>query len=98
MRSVGYLTEPVASAEMFLGSCHLFNVDCVIADVRMPGMGGFDLLRKLHEKGMVTPVIVITALPDNQLDGDAISAGAQCLLRKPFEADSLLDCVGRSLL
>lgn len=98
MRSVGYLAEPFVSAEVFLASHHLFELDCIIADVHMPGMGGLDLLRKLHEQGVMTPVILITALPDKQLDDDAVSAGAICLLRKPFDTDSLLDCVERSLL
>jgi FixJ family two-component response regulator len=98
MRSVGYFAEPFTSAEMFLGSCHLFNVDCIIADVHMPRMSGLDLLRYLHEQGIMTPVILITALPDAQLDDEAISAGALCLLRKPFETDSLLDCIERNLL
>ncbi|MBR0697368.1 response regulator [Bradyrhizobium lablabi] len=96
MRSVGYLSEPFASAEMFLGSSHLLNVDCIIADVHMPGMGGLNLVRKLHELGVTTPVVLITALPDKQLDDDAVSAGAFCLLRKPFETSSLLECVERS--
>jgi len=64
----------------------------------MPGMGGLDLLRKLREQGVMTPVVLVTALPDKQLDNDAVSAGAVCLLRKPFETSSLLDCVQRSLL
>jgi FixJ family two-component response regulator len=98
MRSVGYLAEPFVSAEEFLDSRHLYKLDCIIADVHMPGMGGLDLLRKLHEQGVTTPVILVTALPDKQLDDDAISAGAVCLLRKPFETSSLLDCVERSLL
>ncbi|MGY8680681.1 response regulator [Bradyrhizobium sp. UFLA05-153] len=97
MRSVGYLAEPFTSAETFLGSRHLLNVDCIIADVHMPRIGGLDLLRTLHEQGIATPVILITALPDAQLDDDAISAGALCLLRKPFEMDYLLDCIERSL-
>jgi CheY-like chemotaxis protein len=97
MRSVGHLAEPFASAEMFLGSFHLLNVDCIIADVHMPGMSGVDLLRELHAQGIMTPVILITGLPDKQLDDDAISAGALCLLRKPFKTDSLLDYVERSL-
>ncbi len=97
MRSIGYLAEPFASAEMFLGSRHLFDLDCIIADVHMPGMGGLNLLRKLHAQGITTPVILITALPDRQLDDDAVSAGALCLLRKPFETNSLLDCVARCL-
>jgi FixJ family two-component response regulator len=97
MRSVGYRAEPFASAEALLTSSNFFSWDCVIADVHMPGMGGLNLVRRLHEQGVVTPVILITALPDTHLDDEAISAGAQCLLRKPFETNSLLDCVERSL-
>ena len=98
MRSVGHLAEPFTSAEMFLGSYHLFKFDCIVADVHMPRMSGLELLRNLHEQRIMTPVILITALPDTQLDDEAISAGALCLLRKPFETDSLLDWVERSLL
>jgi CheY-like chemotaxis protein len=90
MRSVGYRAEPFASAEALLTSSNFFSWDCVIADVHMPGMGGLNLARRLHEQGVVTPVILITALPDTHLDDEAISAGAQCLLRKPFETNSCL--------
>ena len=97
MRSVGYLAEHFTSAEMFLRSHHLLNVNCIIADVHMPQMSGLELVQNLHEQGIMTPVILITALPDPQLDDVAIAMGALCLLRKPFETDSLLDCVERSL-
>jgi FixJ family two-component response regulator len=97
MRSVGYHAEPYTSAETFLTSSNLFSLDCILADVHMPGMSGLDLLRKLHEQGITTPVILITALPDKHLDDEAVSLGAQCLLRKPFETNSLLDSVERSL-
>ena len=50
------------------------------------------------EQGVITPVILITALPDRHLDDEATSRGALCLLRKPFEISALLDCIGRSLL
>jgi FixJ family two-component response regulator len=97
MRSIGYRAVPYASAEMFLMSSNLFSLDCIVADVHMPGMGGLNLARKLHEQGITTPVTLITALPDKYLDDEAISVGAQGLLRKPFETDALLDCVKRSL-
>ena len=97
MRSIGYRAEPYYSAETFLTSSNLLNSHCIVADVLMPGMSGFDLLRKLHEQGIVTPVILITALAGKHLDDEAISVGAFCLLRKPFETNSLLDCVERSL-
>jgi FixJ family two-component response regulator len=96
MRSIGYRAEPYASAETFLTSSSLLNLDCIVADVHMPGMGGLNLARKLHELGIVTPVILITALPDKHLDDEAISVGAQVLLRKPFETNALLDHVERS--
>src|SRR5262245_45540676 len=97
MRSISYRVEPFTSAETFLASPNLFLFECVIADVRMPGMGGLNLVRKLREQGGMAPVVLITALPDRQLDDEAISAGAQCLLRKPFEIQVLLDHVERSL-
>ncbi|WMT77024.1 response regulator [Bradyrhizobium sp. Ash2021] len=97
MRSIGCRVEPYISAEAFLTSSTLLSFDCVIADVHMPGMGGLNLVRRFHEQGIMTPVILITALPDKRLDDEAIAAGAQCLLRKPFETASLLDWVERSL-
>jgi FixJ family two-component response regulator len=97
MRSIGYRVEPFASAETFLASSNLFLFECIIADVHMPGMSGLDLARKLREQGSMTPVILITALSDKRLDDEAISVGAQCLLRKPLETRALFDCVERSL-
>ena len=97
MRSIGYRAEAYHSAETFLTSVNLLNVHCIVADVYMPGMSGLDLVRKLHDQDIMTPVILITAQPDRHLNDEAISVGAQCLLRKPFETDSLLDCIERSL-
>jgi FixJ family two-component response regulator len=97
MRSIGHRAEPFASAEKFLASSNMFVFDCVIADVDMPGMSGLNLVRKFREQGAVVPVVLITALADQQLDAEAISVGAQCLLRKPFETRALLDWVERSL-
>jgi FixJ family two-component response regulator len=97
MRSIGHCAEPFDSAEMFLNSADRLRFDCIIADVHMPGMGGLNLARKLQEQGTTTPVILITALPDRSLDDVAISVGAQCLLRKPFESNTLLDCIERSV-
>ena len=97
MRSMGYRTESFASAEALLTSSNLALFDVMIADVHMPGMSGLDLVRKLYEMDVMTPVILITALPDRQLDNEATSVGAQSLLRKPFETKALLDCVARSL-
>lgn len=97
MRSVGHRAESFASAEAFLAAPNLLLFNAVIADVHMPGMSGLNLVRKLQEQGGMPPVILITAWPDVQLDDEAISAGAQCLLWKPFEAKALLACLERIL-
>jgi FixJ family two-component response regulator len=97
MFAAGYRAEPFASAEEFLMSDNRFSSDCIITDVQMPGMGGLDLVRELHAQGVMTPVILITALPSKHLDGEATSIGALCLLRKPFDIKSLLDYVAASL-
>jgi FixJ family two-component response regulator len=98
MCSVGYHATPFGSAEALLASEHLLSLDCIIADVYMPGIGGLNLVRRLREQGISTPVIIVTALPHKHLDAEAASVGAFCLLRKPFETSSLLDCVERSLV
>jgi FixJ family two-component response regulator len=97
MRSIGYRAEPFASAEALLMAPNRFGLHCIIADIHMPGMGGLNLLHALREQGIVTPVVLITALPDQHLDEEAVSRGAVCLLRKPFEMSSLLDHIDRSL-
>ena len=97
MRSIGYRAEPFLSAEAFLMSPNRFDLHCIIADVHMPGMGGLNLLHALREQGIVTPVVLITALTDQHLDEEAASRGALCLLRKPFEMSSLLGHIDRGL-
>ena len=97
MRSMNYRTESFTSAVALLTSSNVALFDVMITDVHMPGMSGLDLARKLRELDIMTPVILITALADRQLDNEAISVGAQSLLRKPLETEALLDCVARSL-
>ena len=96
MKSAGYRAEPFASAETFLVSPSLLRFDCIIADVYMPEKGGLELLQELHEQGIATPVILITGQPSSQLDEEAVSTGAYCLLTKPFEVSLLFDCIQRS--
>jgi FixJ family two-component response regulator len=97
MRSAGYRAEPFFEAETLLKSPNRARFECVVADIRMPGMSGFDLVRELRQQGDGTPAILITASHEGTLDHEAISAGAQHLLRKPLETKALLDCIERSL-
>jgi FixJ family two-component response regulator len=95
VRSLGYDARGFASAEDFLACDDLGRFSCTITDIQMPGMNGFDLKRRLDDRhGM--PVIMITARSELGLKEKAISVGATCFLRKPFETEALIDCLGRA--
>ncbi|HET9687045.1 MAG TPA: response regulator [Pseudolabrys sp.] len=96
LSSLGYGARGFASAEEFIAGNGTESYDCVITDVHMPGMSGFDLMRRLAHHSSV-PVIMITAHAEPGLEARAAAIGAVCLLRKPFEADALTHCLERAL-
>jgi FixJ family two-component response regulator len=95
--SLGYDAQGFASAEEFIASDGEELRDCVITDIHMPGMNGFDLKRLLTARGFKMPVIMITARAERDLEAKAAASGAVCLLTKPFEADALIGCLQRAL-
>ena len=95
--SLGYEARGFASAEEFVANDWKSRCDCVITDIHMPGMSGFDLKRLLTLQDSHVPVIMITARADPGLEARAAAAGAVCLLRKPFESTALIDCLDRAL-
>jgi len=95
--SFGYAARGFASAEEFIVSDGERTYDCLITDFHMPGMSGFDLLRLLGSHASKLPVIMITARAEPGLEAKAAAAGAVCLLRKPFESSSLIDCLESAL-
>jgi len=97
-RSIGYHAEPFPWAKTFMASSNLSILNCVIADLHMPVIGGLNLIRRLQEQGTTAPAILITALPEPHLEDEVISVNAQCFLTKPLEANVLLDCVERKFL
>jgi FixJ family two-component response regulator len=97
MNSLGLSAQTFACAEDFLTSNRLQGTACLIADVQMPGMSGFDLYRQLVANGKSIPTILITAYPDDNMRTRALSAGVIAYLIKPFSEDDLLGCL-RSVL
>ena len=97
LMSRGYVVHTFASAEEFLGSSHIDETSCVIADVQMPAMSGLDLLASLRARGYQAPFIFITAFPDDSVRARAMKAGAVCFLAKPFAAPSLIKCLDAAL-
>jgi FixJ family two-component response regulator len=85
------------SAEDLLKSRRRRSVSCVIADVQMPGMTGFELHNRLVASGQSVPTILITAFPDERSRERALQAGVICYLSKPFSEDELLACVRSTL-
>ena len=97
LRSLGYIVHAFASAEEFLGSPHLNDTSCVIADVQMPAMNGFELQAHLLAKGYRVPFIFITAFSVDNARVRALKAGATCLLAKPFAGEALINCLDAAL-
>jgi len=97
IRSVGFAVKVFASAEEFLNSDHLRNTDCLILDVRMPGMNGLDLQRQLAASYCKIPVIFITAHGDEDVRSRALNGGAVDYLLKPFSEEALLNAIDAAL-
>ena len=98
IRSVRLEARVFASAEEFLNSNHRPNSDCLILDVRLPGISGIDLHRQLLARSYNVPVIFITAHgSDEGARSEAASDWTVAYLIKPFGADELLDAVDAAL-
>lgn len=82
-----------SSVKDFLSVVRRDETGCVVTDVRMPEMTGFDLLAEMQERRLDLPVVVITAHADVPLAVQAMKAGAVDLLEKPFDDDTLLASV-----
>ena len=97
LKSMGYRVNVFSSAEGFLGSQALVKTNCLILDVRMPGMSGPELQQKLKALGHRIPIIFITAHGDDDVIARAMADGAVDCLLKPFSEDSLLGAIGLAL-
>lgn len=90
LESAGYVTLVFSSAEEFLQSGTLATARCVITDLRMPGMDGIELQRRIKRERPALPVILISAHHDAQVRQAAIHEGAIDVLYKPFDAAELI--------
>jgi FixJ family two-component response regulator len=98
IRSVRLEVRTFASAEEFLNSVDPRKPDCLILDVRLPGMSGIELHRHLLAQKSAIPVIFMTAHEFDDLERlKAASDGAVTYFAKPFSGDELLDAVNVAL-
>lgn len=89
----GYRTAVFASAEAFLQSWQAEWAGCLVADIRMSGMDGLALQRKLGEMNCLLPVIIVTGHGDVSSAREAFKARAVDFLEKPFDEDKLIAAI-----
>jgi two-component system response regulator FixJ len=97
VRSVGMAVETFTSAQVFLDSYDPERPGCLVLDVRMPGMSGLELQEFLVERGIQTPVVMVTGYGDVPMAVRALKGGAVDFLEKPFTDQELIDTVNEAL-
>jgi FixJ family two-component response regulator len=97
LREFGFATHSFSSAEEFLTSDRLVQTGCLILDIAMPGMTGFDLQRELKLRGHRIPIIFISAHKDDVVRRRAFQQGAVGFLLKPFSDTALLQALNAAL-
>ena len=97
LRSAKLSVQTYDSAVTFLESSSDLTSGCIITDVRMPGIDGIELLRRLRERGAQVPVIIVTGHGDVPLAVEAMKVGAVDFFEKPFDDDALLASVRSAL-
>jgi FixJ family two-component response regulator len=96
IESIGLPAEDFSSAEEFLASCRSQDSACLILDLELPGMSGFELQSQLHISNPGVPIVFISARPDEQARARALRTGAIEFLQKPFTEQALFDALKTS--
>jgi FixJ family two-component response regulator len=96
LRLADYAVDVCASGDEFLASRATSHPACVLLDVHMPGLTGFDVVKRMRDARIAIPVVFITASDAREIDQTASQCGAK-LLRKPFSNNVLLAAVEAAL-
>ena len=89
----GFAPKTYETAQAFLATTPIDAESCIVSDIRMPGMNGIELVRKLKDEGPNCPVILITGHGDVALAVEAMKAGAVDFIEKPFDDHVLLGAI-----
>jgi FixJ family two-component response regulator len=89
----GFSVDAFVSAEAYLVACGAARADCLVCDVSLPGISGFELRRRLVQAGSMAPIIFITAHDSPGTRDEAQRLGATGYLPKPFEGSTLVGIV-----
>lgn len=97
LKEVGLQVEAYANAEDFLEACDLNSPGCVLLDIRMPGMSGIELHKRMLDQESSLPIIMITGHGDVTMAVESMKRGAFDFIEKPFRAQRLIDSVQAAL-
>jgi FixJ family two-component response regulator len=97
LKSAGYQSEVFISAEHYLAARNPEEIGCVILDVGLPGMNGFELQRFLAAEHNRLPIVFVSAHDEPEVRDEAEHAGAVAFLGKPFDDNALLDAICTAL-
>jgi FixJ family two-component response regulator len=97
LRAYGYQTELYPSGNAFLEKLPTGGAGCILLDLQMSGVQGFEVQDRLAKIGNIMPIIFLTAHGDIKSGVQAMKAGAEDFLPKPVSKDALFECVERAL-
>jgi len=95
--TAGHAVKVYESASAFLEKLEGLQPGCIVSDVRMPGVDGLELQRRLQDKGIALPVVIMTGHADVPLAVQAMKLGAIDFIEKPFADNVMLDAIERAL-
>ena len=97
LETVGYRTRLFESGLALLDEPNIDVGACVLLDVKMPGLDGLEVQRRLNDRGVTLPVVILTGHGDIAMAVQAMRAGASDFLEKPVSRDRLLESIARAI-
>jgi two-component system response regulator FixJ len=97
LESRGLPVRPYSSAESFLNAAVEEPPQCVVSDIRMPGLSGMELQQELKKRDSAVPIILITGHGDITMAVQAIKQGAFDFIEKPFDDDQLIASISKAI-
>lgn len=97
LESIGRKVAAFTSADQFLSTYSQDMAGCIVLDIRMPGMNGMELQRKLNELNSILPVIFVTGHGDVPMAVEAMQQGAVDFVQKPYREQELLDKINQAM-
>lgn len=97
LESIGWKVFAFATGDLFLADYSEQMAGCIVLDIRMPGMNGMELQRKLNERNSILPIIFVTGHGDVPMAVDAMQHGAFDFVQKPYREQELLEKIGQAM-